>query len=136
MFGSRRDEILSRTIGDFVVADEIPRFEPEAAKLAGGKVMLSEWRFRRKDGSVFIGETLARQLPDGRLQGIVRDITDRKRAEERLRESEERFRGIYEYAATGIAITNLEGQFQSCNPAFSAMLGHTEDELHKLFFQI
>ncbi|MFY9642803.1 MAG: PAS domain S-box protein [Rhodomicrobium sp.] len=134
MFGSRRDEILSRTIGDFVVADEIPRFEPEAAKLAGGKVMLSEWRFRRKDGSVFIGETLARQLPDGRLQGIVRDITDRKRAEERLRESEERFRGIYEYAATGIAITNLEGQFQSCNPAFSAMLGHTEDELHKLFF--
>ena len=66
--------------------------------------------------------------------GTVQDITDRKRAEERLRESEERFRGIFEHAGTGIAIAALDGRFLSCNPAYSAMLGYTEDELRALVF--
>ena len=64
--------------------------------------------------------------------GTVRDITDRKRAEEQLRESEERFRGIFEHAGTGIAILTLDGRFLSCNPAYSAMLGYTEDEFRAL----
>jgi len=45
------------------------------------------------------------------------------------------FRGIYEHAGTGIAITDLQGRFQSCNPAYSAMLGYTEDELRRLTFE-
>ncbi len=64
--------------------------------------------------------------------GTVQDITDTKRAEERLRMSEERFRGIFEHAGTGIAISDLEGRFQSCNRAFYAMLGYTEAELREL----
>jgi PAS domain S-box-containing protein len=85
------------------------------------------WVF--SDGEVtFDGETPARRV------GIVQDITARKRIEESLRQSEERFRGIFEYAGTGIAITSLEGQFQSCNPAYSAILGYTEDEFRKLKF--
>src|SRR5271157_4681544 len=66
--------------------------------------------------------------------GTVQDITDKKRAEERLRESEERFRGIFEHAGTSIAISALDGRFLSCNPAYSAMLGYTEDELRELIF--
>ena len=66
--------------------------------------------------------------------GTVQDITDRKRAEEQLRESEERFRGIFEHAGAGIAIAALDGRFLSCNPAYSAMLDYTEDELRTLFF--
>jgi PAS domain S-box-containing protein len=56
----------------------------------------------------------------------------RRQVEERLRESEERYRGIFEHAGTGIAIMNLKGQFESCNPAFSAMVGYSEAELCKL----
>ena len=66
--------------------------------------------------------------------GTVQDITDRKHAEERLRESEERFRGIFEHVGTGIAIAALDGHFLSCNPAYSGMLGYTEDELRTLVF--
>ena len=66
--------------------------------------------------------------------GTVQDITDKKRAEDRLRESEERFRGIFEHAGAGIAISALDGRFLSCNPAYSAMLGYTEDELRTLVF--
>jgi len=61
--------------------------------------------------------------------GSVQDITDKKDAEEKLRQSEARYRGIFEHAGTGIAILSLEGRIISCNPAFSAMLGYTEDDL-------
>ncbi|MGO9458509.1 MAG: PAS domain S-box protein [Rhodomicrobium sp.] len=85
------------------------------------------WVF--SDGDVtFDGETPCRRV------GIVQDITGRKRIEESLRQSEERFRGIYDHAGTGIAITSLKGQFQSCNPAYSGMLGYTEEEFHALKF--
>ena len=57
------------------------------------------------------------------------EVALRRTAENRLRESEERFRGIFEHAATGIAIIDLEGQFASCNPAYSRMLGYSEGEL-------
>ncbi|MGA7326323.1 MAG: PAS domain S-box protein, partial [Rhodomicrobium sp.] len=65
---------------------------------------------------------------------LVTDITGQKLSEAALRESEERFRGVFENAATGIAILSLEGRFQSCNPAFSAMLGYSEEELRQFNF--
>ena len=74
---------------------------------------------------------------DGRLQqilGTATDMTARKEAERHLRESEERFRSIYEHAATGIAITDLDGRFRQCNPAYCATLGYTEEELRRLSF--
>ena len=69
-----------------------------------------------------------------RLVGTVQDITERKEAEAALRESEARFRNVFEHAATGIAIANLDGNFVQCNPAFCAMLGYTEDELRHVHF--
>jgi PAS domain S-box-containing protein len=78
MLGYTREEILRLSIPDVIAPDEIPRIAPEVAKFADGKVACSEWRFRRKDGSLFSGEIMGRQLPDGRLQAILRDITDRR----------------------------------------------------------
>ena len=51
-----------------------------------------------------------------------------------MRKSEERFRKIFENAATGIAITDWQGRFQQCNPAYSALLGYSEQELHEINF--
>ena len=69
-----------------------------------------------------------------RLVGTVQDREARKEVEEALRESEARFRNVFEHAATGIAIVNLDGNFVQCNPAFCAMLGYTEDELRHVHF--
>jgi PAS domain S-box-containing protein len=94
MLGYTREEILARSIADVIAEDEVRRIGPEVARFGSGQVVTSEWRFRRKDGSFFIGEVVGRELPDGRLQAILRDVTERKRAEEALRESETRLRRI------------------------------------------
>ena len=64
----------------------------------------------------------------------TQDVTERQRTEEVLRESEERFRKVFENAATGIAITDWQGRFQQCNPAYCTLLGYTEEELRQLEF--
>ena len=92
MLGYTREEILQLCLSDILVAEEIPRLASEVARFVGGATVLSEWKFRRKDGSVFPGEVCGKRLPDGRLQGILRDISERRQAEEAMRWSEERFR--------------------------------------------
>ena len=87
---------------------------------------------QRKDGSTFPMELAVSEVSAGGRHlfvGVMHDIASRKQAERRLRESEARFRSIFENAGTGIAIKDLQIRFQSCNPAYSRMLGYTEDEL-------
>ncbi len=64
-----------------------------------------------------------------RLAGIAQDITDRKLAEEALRESEERFRSIFEHAGAGMATVSPEGRFLQVNEAMCRFLGYSEPEL-------
>jgi PAS domain S-box-containing protein len=64
-----------------------------------------------------------------RMIGIVQDITERRLAEQALRQSEERFRGVFESASVGIARTTPEGVFLEVNPALAAMLGRGAGEL-------
>ncbi len=66
----------------------------------------------------------------GRLAITGQDITEQKKAELALRASEERFRGIFEQAGTGIALIDPEGRITEANPAFVRMFGYEEDELY------
>jgi signal transduction histidine kinase/DNA-binding response OmpR family regulator len=75
---------LKLSIHDIHVEEEIPLIPATIARYAEGSVVTSEWVFKRKDGSTFVGELVARQLPDGRLQGILRDITARRQAEDEV----------------------------------------------------
>ena len=99
-----------------------------------------EYRMRRKDGSwvwllsserVFARDRSGKVL---QILGVAADITTRKRFEEQLLASEERFRGIFENAPTGISISDIEGHFVQCNPAYERILGYTMDELSKMSF--
>lgn len=69
-----------------------------------------------------------------RILETNRDITDRKRFEQALRESEERTRSIIEQAAVGIAHTDVEGHFQRVNPKFCQMFGYSRQELQRRNF--
>jgi PAS domain S-box-containing protein len=87
---------------------------------------------RRKDGSEFpVDIMLSPVQSDGNLQviAVVRDITERRRSEEALRQSEARFRSIFEGAALGMALVDLEGRLLVSNPRLSEILGYSTDEL-------
>ncbi|HXD87392.1 MAG TPA: PAS domain S-box protein, partial [Urbifossiella sp.] len=75
--------------------------------------------------------SMPRRLADGRTEryGVILDVTERKRAEEALRRSEEMFRGIFESTAAGISLADNSGRFLSCNPAFAANLGRSVEQV-------
>jgi len=134
MVGYTREEILQQRVGANLPEEEKPRLAPLLARLRGGATIRTESTVRRKDGMLFPVEFIAKRLPDGRFQVIARDITERKRAEELLRESEERFRTIFVNAGVGAALVDWEGRPIKCNPALQRMLGYTEGELCNMVF--
>ncbi len=81
IFGFTPDEIVRMNVSNVVTAEEAPRLADKLAKFANGAVVTSEWHLERKDGTRFVGEVVGRQLSDGRLQSIVRDISQRKQNE-------------------------------------------------------
>src|SRR4030066_1168432 len=67
------------------------------------------------------------------LENLQRDITKRKQAKEALRDSEERYRALFQASADGILIADIETKaFKYANPALCRMLGYTEEELRTL----
>ena len=68
------------------------------------------------------------------IQCNIRDITERKKAEEALRESNERFQNVFEYSTIGKSITSPEGKLLKINAAFADMLGYSIEELQGLDF--
>ncbi len=85
------------------------------------------FRFRRQDGSWCFLEAAARSLlHDPEIAGVVinsRDMTERKRTEEELRQSEERFRQITENVADLIAVIDLQGRRLYNSPSYRSVLG-------------
>src|SRR4029077_14873263 len=80
-------------------------------------------------------EVSANILRDGRWQAFVRDISERKRIERTLQESEERFRLTVDEAPIGMALVALDGRFVRVNRALCELIGYSSDELTGLTFQ-
>lgn len=77
MFGYSVEELRELTVADLIDPSEQGRLDETVRTLGEGDRLRSEWRFRRKDGSTFTGELVGSRLQDGRLQSVVRDITER-----------------------------------------------------------
>jgi PAS domain S-box-containing protein len=94
LLGHTRDELLGKSIEDLMPGEEGARLRRDREQLASGGVQIAEFRVRRKDGSLVPVEVSAKILPDGRWQGLMRDITERKRAENELRRTNRAHRAL------------------------------------------
>lgn len=86
MLGYTLDELLEKNLRDLIPPEEIGLHPPRLDELRAGKTVIAERNLMRKDGKLLPVEITGKMLSNGQLQGIVRDITERKKAEQELRQ--------------------------------------------------
>ncbi len=135
-----RDDLIGKSMYDFYGAGERPALL--SALKERGSVAEFEVTLRNRDGSLIpcsLSSTIqfnAQGIPQT-IIGSLRNITERKRAEEVVRDSEERFRMVFENVFDGISIYSENSdpskrRLVECNSRYAAMAGRSRDELMKL----
>jgi len=130
MLGYTREELVGRPISDFVALESRAQV---LQAVQTDNTETYEHMLMRKDGSIFPVETCARLLQTGGRKTrvtAIRDITERKRAEQAHQQSEERFAKAFGSSPEGISIsTQKEGRLLEVNDAYVRMMGYERSEL-------
>lgn len=129
MLGYKREEIVGMYAADIVATAELEYIAPALDTIKSGTDYHREWRFKRKDGSTFAAEVIASMMPDGKVLGMIRDITYRKQAEEALRESQIRLRQVIDLVPVYIFAKDRSGRFLLANRMISDAFGKTPAEV-------
>lgn len=129
MLGYSEKEIVGMPIRETYMDDE--------GELAGNRLQevekkgsaRFERKMKRKDGSAFLAEINIKRLSDGHFQAIVRDITERNRADAALRDSEEKFRSLAEESPNMIFI-NKRGKVVYANRRCEEVMEYSKEEFY------
>jgi PAS domain S-box-containing protein len=122
MLGYTHKELVGLHASDIVVQSERKYIGPALEAITSNANYHREWVFRRKDGTEFPAEVIGAMMPDKTLLGMIRDVTERKRIEER-------FRRLVDSNAQGVMFWKVSGTVTSANDAFLSMIGYTREEL-------
>jgi len=122
MLGYARDELIGLTAQDIVAETDHPRIDSALSVIRGKIDHHREWKFRRKDGSVFEVDAFSTLMPDGNVLAMIRDITERKR-------NEARFRRLVDSNAQGVIFWNSKGDITGANDAFLHLVRYTREDL-------
>src|SRR5229473_1043715 len=132
-YGYSREEFLSLTIKDLHPSEDIPSVLEMVARMSADIRGAGVWRHRKKDGNLIDVEITSHPIVYGGREArlvVATDITQRKRAEEELRQSEERFRlmlsGVKDYA---IYMLDPEGRVVSWNAGAERIKGYRAEEI-------
>lgn len=139
LLGYSPDELVGQPVLKYIAPQERKAIRKAIRNVlvAGHRVPLPPivLRFLCKNGSwCFLEASGTNLLADEAVGGLVinsRDVTERFRVQEALRQSEVRFRAIFEGAALGIALSDPSGELLTTNPAMHKLFGYTEEELRQ-----
>lgn len=133
MLGYTRDELLGLSVDDIHPKKDLPIIRSLFEKqLLGEIIHTPEVPMLRKDGSVFYADINATSVMLGGKQylaGIFRDITERKRVEDKLKESEKFIRTILDTVDEGFIVVDREYRIQTANRAYCDLLSVPCDEI-------
>lgn len=132
MTGYTRDELMGKTINDLEVKESPEEVERRIRKIMSSGYDTFEARHRRKDGSAMDIEVSVtyQNIDGGRLYSVIRDITERKRAEAKLIESEDLFRTLMADSPDMIVLVDVDGKILQASDQAASYLGyHGPEEL-------
>ncbi len=131
MHGYSLDELTSMTLRDLETPDDSKDLQDRVNTVLSGQTLRGELNHVRKDGSVFPVEISANLVEIGGhkyCMAIDRDISERKLAEEALRESEAKFKSYVESSPIAIFETDFDGAILSVNEASCSITGYSREE--------
>jgi len=133
LFGFAKDEVIGKKVDTLIAQDSYHDEADGITKEAhsGRTIELESVRFR-KDGTPLDVSIIATSINIGDLliggYGIYRDITERKRSEKALRESEEKYKAVFRTIPDAIILTQMDGMVVDVNFGFSKLSGFTKEE--------
>jgi len=129
MMGYSLDALLLSSPDEFLAPGESAARPLTSGPLMEGTALLTYRQVRRKDGTIFKAECSSRRLPDGRILVILRDVTERERVNQALRESEAQFRSVFESDMMGMVFGLRGGAVTAANDYVLRLLGVSRDDL-------
>ena len=130
-FGYRREEVLGQPLA--ILYADVGEVDAVNATVVGQERHVQEILYKRKNGEIFPCLLSASVVRDARgeligVMGVSRDITEQKRAEAALRDSERRFRDLFENTADLIHLATPDGRIVYANPAWRRTLGYDDPD--------
>jgi PAS domain S-box-containing protein len=127
--GYSRTEIFQLSVEDFFLEEDLKANPLKMDALKEGKTVRGERRIKRKDNTLIDVEISAKMLKDGSTLLFVRDITENKKAQLALMESEKKYRQIVETAQEGIWLINDNHKTTFVNEKMCQILEYTQNEM-------
>lgn len=135
IFGYRSSEMVGRTFSDFFVEEDLPRIQEDHSKILSGQSRSNDYRILTKAGDMRWLNVFSRPIFVGNsvvgIEGVLTDITERRRVEEALRESERKYHILSDEAAVGVYI-HRERHYLFVNRMMEAITGYSREELLEL----
>ncbi|MBU0497603.1 MAG: PAS domain S-box protein [Candidatus Thermoplasmatota archaeon] len=133
IFGKNKNEYISKNLREAISAEIFNAFKEQ---LQDNDSKIKELEIKGRNFSVnsfVVKKAEEEEEEEERIGILLQDITERKKTEEALKESEEKYKALYRTSADGILIADIETKrFRYANPALCKMLGYSEDELKEM----
>lgn len=132
LIGYTKEQLLKMKLPDIYSREELAAQPIMWKELLAGERTALERNLLHANGSNIPIEVTAQMFADGRVMAIIRNISERKKTEEALKQSEEKYRSLIEHQADAIAIFDTKGTILDVNTSATQMLQYTKEELRQM----